>query len=94
MDEKLVQQYLNQLNNEVNRLTMENVLLKSKLAIAVEENRAFQQQLVELQEEVDEDADYTSPPKPVKAAKPAKKKVAPVEESLEDSPKQFGTYEG
>ena len=45
MDEALVQQIINQLTNDVNRLTQELVIVKSKLVLATNENTQLKEQL-------------------------------------------------
>lgn len=43
MDEKLVNQYINQMADQLNKLQQENILLKSKLMIANEELQSHRQ---------------------------------------------------
>lgn len=43
MDEKLVNQYINQMADQLNKLQQENILLKSKLMIANEELQSYRQ---------------------------------------------------
>ena len=45
MDEALVQQIINQMTNDVNRLTQELVIVKSKLVLATNENAQLKEQL-------------------------------------------------
>ena len=45
MDEALVQQIINQLTSDVNRLTQELVIVKSKLVLANNENAQLKEQL-------------------------------------------------
>lgn len=45
MDEKLIQQIINQLTNDVNRLNQELVLAKSRLVLATNEIAELQNQL-------------------------------------------------
>tara|TARA_B100000073_G_scaffold324651_1_gene307732 strand:+ start:687 stop:836 length:150 start_codon:yes stop_codon:yes gene_type:complete len=47
MDEKLVNQYIQTLADEVNRLTQENIVLKSKLVVATEALNAQNQETQE-----------------------------------------------
>ena len=45
MDEALVQQIINQLTSDVNRLSQELVIVKSKLVLANNENAKLKEQL-------------------------------------------------
>jgi regulator of replication initiation timing len=45
MDEKLIQQIINQLTNDVNRLNQELVVVKSRLVLATNENTELKNQL-------------------------------------------------
>tara|TARA_B100000073_G_scaffold269597_1_gene229241 strand:+ start:362 stop:739 length:378 start_codon:yes stop_codon:yes gene_type:complete len=62
MDEQLLNEYINNLANQVNSLTQENILLKTRLSIFERREQERLQQEAEAKEELQEEVAQPEPP--------------------------------
>ena len=90
MDEQLINEYINNLANQVNNLTQENILLKTRLSLLEkrEQERLAAEEKKEVPTHPAPKSEYSTPPE--EQPQPQVEQLVPKEPDFVKGPKAFG----
>ena len=90
MDEQLINEYINNLANQVNNLTQENILLKTRLSLLEkrEQERLTAEEKKEVPTQPAPKSEYSTPPE--EQPKPQVEQIVPKEPDFVKGPKPKG----
>ena len=90
MDEQLINEYINNLANQVNNLTQENILLKTRLSLLEkrEQERLAAEEKKEVPTQPAPKSEYSTPPE--EQPKPQVEQIVPKEPDFVKGPKPKG----